>query len=474
MSLPVRVRLTAWYVLLLGMILIALGAFLTIRLRADLVQGVDHSLDSRAAQISLGFTGKGEGEFQDVSDASLVGLPRGESAAQLLSPAGAVLETSGDASAKVAMVDRSGVAAALRGANVRLTAPLGRDHESFRVLAAPISLPGGKDVMVVATSLEDINSSVSRLVVLLLVGGPIALALAALGGWAIARKAFRPVSVMTKKAAEIGADRLQERIDVPSGSDELARLAETLNGMLARLELAADEHRRFIADASHELRTPLAIMASELDVDLRSTRLSADARETLESARDEVDRMARIVEDLLILAQIDEGRLDLRRRPVELRPLIDRVVDDLRPLALERAVRIQVDCDGEVVEADEARLAQVITNLIENGIKYTDSGGRVVVEVLEHQAEVTLRVTDTGPGIPREVLPRIFDRFFRADTSRSRAQGGSGLGLAIAQAIVQAHGGSLTAESNPGRGSSFSIALPLTAGPPARSRPVSG
>src|SRR5437870_4827699 len=149
--------------------------------------------------------------------------------------------------------------------------------------------------MVVATSLDDIEASVHRLLVLLFIAGPIALTLAGVGGWALARRALRPVSLMTKMASEIGSDRLHERVEVPAGSDELTRLADTLNGMLDRLQQGAEEQRRFIADASHELRTPLAIMASELDVDLRSSGLSATSRETLESAREEVEWMARIV-----------------------------------------------------------------------------------------------------------------------------------------------------------------------------------
>src|SRR2546423_6720835 len=237
MSLPIKLRLTAWYITLLALILVALGAFLLVRLRTDLVAAIDHSLDSRAAQISLNFEqGGSEGEFQGVSDASLVAVPRGETADQILSASGRVLQAAGDeVVANRVMIGRVDLARVLSApGSVRLDATLGRDHEPFRVLA--VRLPHRHQVLVVTESLEEVDRSVHRLLMLMLLAGPPLLAVAAGGGWWLSRKALRPVSRMTEEAAAIGVERLDERVAVPNTSDELERLGRTLDAMLGRLE----------------------------------------------------------------------------------------------------------------------------------------------------------------------------------------------------------------------------------------------
>ena len=462
MSLTIRTRLAVWHVALLTVILAAFGAFLLLRLKTDLVASIDRSLNDRAAQISLGYEGGGEGEFQDVSDASLVRLPQGEHGAQILSPGGTVLEASGDTVAHAPMLDRAALADVLHRHRVRTSVALGADREPFRVLAIPAPARPG-DVLVVATSLDELGGSVHRLLVLLLIAGPAAVGAAALVGWWVARKALRPVARMTAQAEEIGVDRLHERVAVPPVDDELGRLARTLNDMLDRLEEGVAAKHRLVADASHELRTPLAVMRSELDVSLRSDHLSAEAREVLESTEEEVERMTRIVENLLMLARIDDGRLPLLPARTDLGDVTFAVAEDLRPLAEAKGVRMEVEDGGAPVTADRDRLYQAVANLVDNAVKYTEPGGKVRVEAWRNRREAGVTVTDTGPGIPREVLPRVFDRFFRGDGARSMSNEGSGLGLAICQEIVRAHGGRVWAESEPGLGSSFSLALPLHA-----------
>jgi heavy metal sensor kinase len=459
-SLPLRTRLVLLHVTLLAVILAALFAFLVVRLRADLVGGMDESLSSRVAQIALGLRGGGEGEFQDVSGASLRGLPRGESAAQLLGPGGVLLETSGDPEAAGRpLVTGDALRRVLAGGTVRTTISLGSDAEAFRVLAAPIGRPGGTQAIVVATSLDTVDASVRRLEALLLFAGPAALLAAGVGGWWLARRALQPVARMTGEAAEIGVHRLDERIEVPDTADEVARLAETLNAMLDRLERGVAEQRRFAADASHELRSPLAVMAAEIDVSLRKGDLPPEAREILASAREEVAWMTRIVEDLLTLARIDEGRLDLVRAPVDLREVAGAVASKFATVAERRGVRVDAGGAPAVVAGDRERLEQVVANLVDNAVKFSGADSTVHIRSWRDGDEAGLTVSDGGPGISAEALPRVFDRFFRVDPARSRSDGGSGLGLAICREIVDAHGGRIRAASAPGSGSSFTLSL---------------
>ena len=463
MSIPIRARLTIWYVALLGVILTAIGAFVVIRLHADLIGGVDQGLDARVAQISLGFQGGGEGEFQDVSDASLVGLHQSESAAQLLGTDGTVLESTGDPIAQRPLLSAEDLARVAGGERVRESLVTGADGESFRILALRLPPREGGDVIVVATSLDEVDASVHRLLVLLLIAGPAALAAAGAGGWFLARTALAPVASMTREASEIGMARLDERIEVPRTTDELSRLATTLNAMLDRLQRGVDEKRRFVADASHDLRTPLAVMRSELDVSLRSPDLTPGAQEALSSAREEVERMTRIVDNLLILARIDEGGLELLREPVDLRALVDGVADSMSSLAAERGLDVEVEGEAGEVSVDGMRVEQVVTNLLSNAVRYADAGSGVGVSVWRTPTEAGVTVRDHGPGVPKELLPKIFERFVKADAPRSDSGGGSGLGLAICREIVEAHGGRVWVDSTLGNGSEFSFAIPVLA-----------
>jgi heavy metal sensor kinase len=357
------------------------------------------------------------------------------------------------------MLGRGEVGAALAGEPVRATVSLGADGEPFRVLGLPAPGEPSSQVLVVATALETVDRSVERLVILLLIAGPAALAAAGVGGWWVGRKALGPVARMTEQAAGIGIDRLDERVAVPRSTDELGQLARTFNAMLERLERDVQDKRRFVADASHELRTPLAVMRSELDVSLDADGLSSEEREVLESVRDEVDRMSRIVERLLILARIDEGQLRLLRAPVGLGDVVATVVERLRPLAEAKAITVTIEGVDSEVSADRERLVLAVETLVENAIKYTARGGRVRISVEGRTDEAIVSVVDEGPGLPAEAIPLIFERFYRLDAARTRSEGGSGLGLAICREIMQAHGGRVWAESNDGGGSSFFIAL---------------
>ncbi|MDT7571338.1 MAG: two-component system, OmpR family, sensor kinase, partial [Actinomycetota bacterium] len=308
MRLPIRFRLTAWYALLLTTIIAGLGAFLVLQFRRDLRAEVDRDVLASCTEIARGFASQGAEEFLDVSQTV---LPGGGSGSQVLDPGGRVLLTYGDAASTHALLTDSQLGRALAGERLVLTVRAGPDGANFRAVAMPVRRDGRRRVVVAAESLFRVEKSVDRVLVLLLLAGPAALLATALGGWWMARKALLPVQRMTSQAETIGIDRLHDRVAVPPTGDEIAHLAETLNAMLGRLERGVTEKRRLVADASHDLRTPLAVMRSELDVSLRDDDMTPSGRSALGSVRDEVDAMTRTVDNLLTLAQADEGRLGL-------------------------------------------------------------------------------------------------------------------------------------------------------------------
>ncbi|MEA2387296.1 MAG: two-component system, OmpR family, sensor kinase [Thermoleophilaceae bacterium] len=459
MRLPIRIRLTAWYVAVLALVITALGAFVVVRLRADLTADFDRSLRSAGAEIRSGYERGGPARFSSTSGSVVSVLPA-DSGAQLVTRQGRLLGAIGRDLPRAPLLGPAERRRVLAGAELVRTAHGRTDSEPFRVYATVVRRGGERDALVVASSLEGVESAVHRVLVLLLIAGPAALLAVAAGGWWLARAALRPVDRLTHQAERIEVDRLDERVSVPATSDEVAHLAATLNRMLDRLRRGVEDKRRLVADASHELRTPLAVMRSELDVALDYEDLEPDARAVLSSAREEVARMTRTVENLLTLARADEGRLDLLRRPFALRAVVDEVAADLGPIAGEKGVTLVAAGDDAVVDADRDRIRQVVANLVDNAVKYSPPGGVVRTEAWREDGEAGLRVSDDGLGIPADALPHVFDRFYRVDSTRVRASGGSGLGLAICHEIVTAHGGRIWAESDEGHGSRFSLTLP--------------
>jgi heavy metal sensor kinase len=454
--LPIRARMTAWYVVLLAAIIAAVGAFLVLQLRSDLTAAIDGTLRPAAAQIADGYRAEGPPEAVDVAHSVLTGE---RPAAQILDPAGGVAVSFGDPVARTPMLTRADAVAVLRDGELTRTVALGHERQRFRLVARPTARHGRRQVAVAVESLATVDRSVRRVLVLLLVAGPAALLATALGGWWLARRALRPIDRLTARAAAIDLDRIEERLVVPSTGDEVAHLASTLNAMLDRIGHGVAEQHRLVADASHELRTPLAAMRSEIDVSLRADDLPPVARRVLESAREEVDRMTRTVDDLLVLASLDEGRLELLVEPLDLHDVAARAVASLEALARTRGVALSVEGQAAMAVGDADRLGHAVRNLVENAIKFSPERGQVVVSTWAADGEVGVTVRDQGPGVAPEVRERIFDRFFRADPSRTRSTGGGGLGLAISREIAMAHAGRVWVDDAGARGSAFSLAL---------------
>jgi heavy metal sensor kinase len=449
--------MTVWYVALLTAVIVAVGAFVIVRLRSDLTDATDRSLHPAVSQMASGYSKEGRTDFLDVARTVLGGE---RAAAQVLTSDGRVVAAFGDPVASRPMIAAGQRPDALAGRRLTESVQLGQRNDDFRITTQPAIRHGQRRLVVAAVSLAPVNRSVHRVLVLLLLAVPVALAATALGGWWLARRALRPIDRITRTAGAIGTRHLDERIAVPRTDDEVAHLARTLNVMLDRIQRGVDDQHRLVSDTSHELRTPLTVMRSEIDVSLRADDLPPAAREVLESTREEVVGMSAIVEDLLVLATVDEGMLRLAPETADLHELASRAAESLRPLAARRGVSIDVDGGSAFADVDQDRMHQVLRNLLANALEFSPADGRVSIGAWSSDREAGVVVADEGPGIPPELHERIFDRFFRADTSRTRATGGSGLGLAIAREIVLAHSGSIEVEVNQPRGSRFRVRLP--------------
>jgi two-component system OmpR family sensor kinase len=289
--------------------------------------------------------------------------------------------------------------------------------------------------IVVGASLEDRDDALAGLLAAFLVGGPIALALSTLLGYLLAGALLRPVERMRRRATEISTDTPGGRLPLPQARDEIFRLGETLNEMLGRLEAGMARERRFVADASHELRTPLALLRTELELARRRSRSPQELGAAVDSAAEEVDRLVRLAEDLLVLARADERGLALQREPIDVRELLETVAgrfgDELEVSA----------SDDETIVGDRVFLEQALGNLVDNARRH--GAGTIRLEAERSDGRLLLHVHGEGPGFPAELLPHAFDRFTRADEARER--GGAGLGLAIVATIARAHGGTARA-----------------------------
>jgi heavy metal sensor kinase len=325
---------------------------------------------------------------------------------------------------------------------------------------------GSHYVAEAAYALDRMYASLATFRTVAIVALVVAVAGAVGGGVIIAGRSLRPVELITKKANEIGAQRLAERLPLRGTGDELDRLAETLNRMLERVEDHVRRVRQFTADASHELRSPLAVLRGNAEVILARQRSAEELRATIEQSVEHYDRLTRIADDLLLLAKGDAGELRLAREPVCFADAIRGVVDLYGPLAEERGIVLRTELNDDLlVCGDPTYLRQVLSNLIENAVKYAGAGKQVTVSMAEAGDMIRSTVRDNGPGIPPEHLPHLFDRFYRADQAWS-GQGprGCGLGLSICRMIVEAHGGTIRIESQPGHGIAVVVSLPRTGG----------
>jgi signal transduction histidine kinase len=438
MRIPLRLRLTIVFSIGMAVVLLALGTFVYVRVSADLLASVDAGLRSRAQVIT---DAVGSAEARNVVAAEGKLIDPDEAFAQILDASGRIVEASS------AAADRPLLAASEVSSVVEptfITRQLDKSDDPVRLLA--VATDGPRQVVVVGATLGDVIEATQRMVLVMGTVGPLGLLIMAGAGWLLAGAALRPVEQMRREAAAVSASEPGRRLPVPGTGDELSRLATTLNAMLDRLQEALERERRFVDDASHELRTPLATLRGEIDLALTRRRDASELEASLRSAQEDVARLQRLADDLLVMARIRGGRIPVHRVATSLEALTTKSVRAVENQAAAAGVTIDVDASEEMVEVDPERMEQALRNLLENAIRQTRHGGVVRVSAQRLDGVVRFVVADRGPGFSPDLLARAFEPFTRGGVETA-APTGAGLGLSIVRAVAEAHGGSAAAEN---------------------------
>jgi heavy metal sensor kinase len=448
----IHLRLTAWYAVALMLGLAQFGSVMWLAVEQRSMAGVDARLAQRLAGLQGGLKSgiRTRAHLQRELVEIIDGYPDG-SLIQLRDAAGDFLLP---AQQKTPFW-QSGI----QPASPRTIVRGGR---SYRIITGPLMSAGENWTVLVAISLDDVLGLMRDIRRLLLLMIPAVVAIACLGGYWLSMQALRPVDEITAVAKSIGLQNLSQRIAIPQTGDELQRMAETWNDVLARLESAVKRMRQFTADASHELRTPIALIRASAELALRRERDPEAYRKTLRGIEAQSEYMTSLTESLLTVARMDAGSLALPLQPMDLTGLVHSVLQENEALAAAKQVRLKMETrnGAALVSANEPALRRLLLILLDNALKFTGAGGAVTASIDRTRDGAIVSVSDTGVGIAKDALPYIFDRFYRADPARENGVG-FGLGLSIAQAIAQAHGSEIVAKSSPGAGSRFSLELKL-------------
>jgi two-component system OmpR family sensor kinase len=459
----VRSRLTFWYTAILALVLVTFSGISYVLLARAIRSATDSSLAATAHEFTGAFSrdasNRGGNVFLDFrySDREII----------VFNERGQIVASSRP---QMTRTEKQQLLALLRaGVTGFRTLSDERDGDGRRILAESISVIGKRYTVVVAQSLDAQTDRLESAANAVFLGIPLALLIAAGGGYLMARKSLAPVATMSMKARQIGAATLSDRIEVRNERDELGFLAATLNDLLERLQRAFESQQRFMADASHELRTPLSIIQGEADVVLaRDDRRPGEYRESIQIMQAAATKLTRIVQNLFLLVRTDAGRYPVRPSRFYLDELLADCVRALRSVAVAKRIHLSCDTPAELlIEADEELIHRLMLNLIDNALKFTPEEGDVTVRARRFDGEYQVSVSDTGSGIPAEDQPHVFDRFFRGDRARTwrdvgtAGSSGAGLGLSIAKWIAEVHGGDLRLASSDRRGTTFLVRLPV-------------
>jgi two-component system, OmpR family, sensor kinase len=444
----VRTRLTLTFAAGMLVVLVSLGAFLYLQLGSDLMASIDQGLRSRGEAVSA--AAEHSGRFPAQSGRL---IDPDEAFAQVLDASGRIVDSSPIASG-TPLVSPT-MLRSIRGATLLDRVIPGINPA--RLLVIPRGPPSQRLFVVVGATLSDRTEALTRLLVLLAIGGPVTFVVTSAAAWLLAGAALRPAERMRAQAAAITDSNPSRRLAVPKTGDELERLAVTLNDMLERLHDSVSRERRFVDDASHELRTPLSLLKGELDLAMSRPRTREELERALSSASSDADRLARLAEDLLVIARAGDGRLPVHRINVPLRDMIETSCRAFADRLAERDARVEIDAPEEAVCIDPVRARQALENLIDNAVRHVPRGGSIRVSGERDDEAVRLTVSDTGPGFPDGFAEAAFEPFARAGGQDDST--GAGLGLSIVRAIATAHDGVVVADNAPDGGARVQLTL---------------
>ncbi|MEC4819622.1 MAG: ATP-binding protein [Scytonema sp. PMC 1069.18] len=455
----IRTRLTAWYIFLLGCTLVLFSTYLYVQLENSLLGQLDTALKVAASETFTELVEqKGHPFFIGTTQSQAITRQLADAgfAIRLVAPNGEIWDGIGNYKAIPPMIPK-------KTGYVNLS----KQHKLWRIYSQPLPLSPTVGWLQVAQSLEPISKALEHLLALMLFSCPLVLLVAGFGGLFLAEWALRPIDRIIRTTQAIGPKDFTRRISYRGPLDEVGRLAITIDRMLDRLQAAFEHERRFTADASHELRTPLTVMKGRIGVALSRPRTSMEYETTLKELEQQVNRLIRLANGLLYLTRLDQSKLDYQRdfTTIDLSNLLEVLIEQIEPLAEMKEISIVSQINSSLaVLGNSDHLIGLFLNMLDNAIKYTPNQGQITVTAHQEGLQAQINITNTGQGIEPEHLPHLFERFYRAETARSRDTGGAGLGLAIAYEIVRLHGGNISVTSQINDSTTFIVHIPIVSG----------
>ncbi|QTL97746.1 HAMP domain-containing protein [Iocasia frigidifontis] len=451
----IKVRLTFWYIIILALVLIIFSGALHLSMKNYIIDRVRNQLQIQAEMVLEEAKEEEEEDydeiFSDELEEELEEMVYKDIIRAFYNQAGELVLGENIENVTPKIINPSQSKFLIRG-----------NGDDFVVVTVETKdKQGNIGYLRLASSLADEVATLNRLITILIFGIPLTLLLASGGGYFLAYKALKPIDQISRTAQAISHSNLSKRIIAENDNDEIGRLTAILNDLLDRLEEAFSREKRFTSDASHELRTPIAIIRAHSEENLKEGRSLKECQHALEIIQKQTDYMSHLVGQLLLLARSDTKELSIENENLDLTELLEIVVEEMQELALRKGINLAMNIEqGLAIYGDQSMLTQLLINFLDNAIKYTPGGGKIYISAKVQNNQIKIVIKDTGIGISKEDQAYIFDRFYRADKSRSRASGGSGLGLSICQWIVKIHHGSIKIESEVNQGSTFTIFLP--------------